>query len=151
MAAKGINIAEECHVVCLHPIDVGGVAKTIYASMADWHHASIIVTSGAAANMATLEVYCATSNAGAGEHAISFNSYDAGATDVMGTRTYGASVAQSVANSILVIEVDASELTVDHKFIGVKTSAAAANIISIVIVFSGGRYQSDASRTMGPS
>lgn len=145
------NVAEEGHVISLEPVDVGGVAKTLYWSMADWKHASIIVTSGAANNLATLTVFKATSKAGAGEHAIAFTSYDAGATDVLGaaTATPDTGVAQSAAQSRLVIEVDATDP--DHPYLGVKTSAAAVNLISIVVVLSGGRYPGASSATVDPS
>ena len=148
------NVAEQGHVVALHPIDVGGAAKSIYFKMDKWSHASVIVVSGAAANQATLKCYKSTDNAGTGEHAIDFSSYNAGATDVLGARTTSTAAAgflQTAANCISVFEVDASELDADHPYLGVKTDGAAANLIAIVVVLSGGRYTGASTPTVGPS
>jgi hypothetical protein len=147
-------VSEQGHIVALHPIDVGGVAKSVYWKMDVWQHASIIVVSGAAANQATLKVYKSTDNAGTGEHAIDFASYDAGATDVLGARTASTAAAgflQTAANCISIFEVDANQLDSDHPFMGVKTDGAAANLIAIVVVLSGGRYPAAGSPTVGPS
>lgn len=148
------NVAEQGHAVALHPIDVGGVAKSIYFKMDVWEHASIIVVSGVAANQATLKCYKATSNAGAGEHTIAFHSYDGGATDVLGARTLNAAdtgFLQSAAGCISIFEIDANQLDADHPYLGIKTDAAAANIISIVVILSGGRYPGASTPTVDPS
>jgi hypothetical protein len=148
------NVAEQGHVACLHPIDVGGAAKSIYVDMQDWSHASVIVTSGVAANQATIKCYKSADNAGTGEHAIDFASYDGGATDVLGTRTTSTAAAgflQAQANCQAVYEIDANQLDADHPYLGVKTDGAAANIISIVVILSGGRYPGASSPTVDPS
>ncbi len=147
---KGFNIAEQAHVVRLEPVDVGGVAKTLYWSMANHRHASIIIVSGVAANQAVITVFNATSNAGAGEHAIAFTSYNYGTTDVAGplVATGAGGFTQTAAGCLTILEIDASELTQDHPYIGVKTDTAAANLISIVAVLSGARYEAQLSPTV---
>jgi hypothetical protein len=155
MASQNVvNVAEQCHVACLHPIDVGGAAKSIYVNMKNWAHASVIVTSGVAANQATIKCYKSADNAASGEHTIDFVAYDAGATDVLGARTAVAAdtgFLQTAAGCISVFEIDANQLDADHPYLGVKTDGAAANIISIVVVLSGGRYPGASTPTVDPS
>jgi hypothetical protein len=149
-----VNIAESCHVAALHPIDVGGAAKSIYVDMTNWSHASVIVTSGVAANQATIKCYKSDDNVGTSKTAIDFASYDGGATDVLGTRTTSTAAAgflQAQAACIGVFEIDSNQLDEDQPYLGVITDAAAANIISIVVVLSGGRYSGASSPTVDPS
>jgi hypothetical protein len=148
---QGFNIAEQGHVVCLEPIDVGGVAKTVYMSMANHRHASVIVTSGTAANQAVLTCFASTDGAGTGEHAIAFRSYNYGATDVAGPKVETATTGftQTAAQCVTIFEIDGAELTADHPFLGIKTDNAAANIIGVVVVLSGARYEAQLSPTVG--
>ena len=150
MNTNVFNVAEQSHVIALKPVDVGGGAKSLYWDMTNWKHASIIVTSGAAANQATLKVYKSATLSGG--TAIDFASYNAGATDVLGARvvsTAAAGFLQTAAACITVFEVDA--LDPSYIYMGVATDAAAANIISIVVVLSGGRYPGVSSPTVSPT
>jgi hypothetical protein len=146
-----INIAEECHVAALKPVDVGGGAKSVYVNMKNWSHASVIVVSGVAANQATLKCYYSDDASGSNKTAIPFASYNAGATDVMGARTISTAASgflQTAAACISVFEIDANQLADGYPYLGIITDTAAANIIGIVVVLSGGRYAGPASPTV---
>lgn len=146
-----VNIAEQCHVAALKPVDVGGAAKSIYVNMKNWAHASVIVVSGVAANQAVIKCYKSDNASGSTKTAIPFASYDAGATDVLGTRTASTAASgftQSAAACISVFEIDGNELDETKPYLGVLTDTAAANIISIVVILSGGRYPGVSSPTV---
>ena len=151
---KGITIAEECHVInATPPVDVGGVAKVSLAwSMEDYQHASIIITQGVVGNTTTWTVFNATTQACGTEAAIGFDYYaeTTAAGDTLGSRTTvdNTGFASGTNNSTtFVIEVDASELTAGYNWMRVKSDAAAASLVSVVVVLSGARYASTAART----
>lgn len=146
-----VNIAEECHVAALKPVDVGGAAKSVYVNMKNWAHASVIVVSGLAGNQATLKCYKSDDASGSNKTAIDFSYYDAGATDVLGARsaaTASAGFLQTAASCISVFEIDGNQLDSDKPYLGVLTDGAAANLITIVVVLSGGRYPGVSSPTV---
>ena len=151
---KGITIAEECHVILgIGAVDVGGVAKVSTAwSMEDYQHASIIITTGAVTDTTTFTVFNATTQACGTEAAIGFDYYaeTTAAGDTLGSRTTveNTGFASGTNNSTtFVIEVDASELTAGYNWMRVKSDAAAASMINVVVILSGARYASTAART----
>jgi hypothetical protein len=59
-----------------------------------------------------------------------------------------ATASASIASTMHVIEVDASELAEDHEFMCVKLTVAASDQLgSIVVILSGARYGQEASVT----
>ena len=151
---KGITIAEECHIVnALPPVDIGAAAKTSdYFSMANYAHASIIVTMGAVGNDTTITLFEATTIGPAAETVIGFDLYQevTAAGDTLGARTataVGGFATGTNTGTIHVIEIDASELTDGYPYLAVKTTNAAAALISVVAILSGTRYQSAVTPT----
>ena len=146
MSAKGFTIPEEGRVVnLLTAIDVGGVAKTADSfNMKNAAHADIIIQSGVIGNTATITVYENTDNAAGGETAIGFDYYLYGASDdTPGTRQTATSsgfATGTTSGSMYVICLDASQLSDGSPYVSVKTSSAAAHMISMVAVLSGCRY-----------
>ena len=125
------------------PVDIGGGAKTCdYFSMENYSHASIIVACGVIGNSATILVYESDDASGSNKTAIAFY-YHLITAGVIGARTLNAStglVTGTTDAATWIIEIDASELTAGYPFITLVTSAAAANLITIIPVLSGARY-----------
>lgn len=155
MGAKGFYLANEGHVVnLLGAVDIGGVAKVSdYFSMANYRHASIIITTGVVTNTATITVEESTTSAGAATTAIDFDYYieTTAAGDTLSTKNTTSSAAGFATgtnnNTTFVIEIDASQLTDGYPYLVVKATAAAACLISMVAVLTGARYPQEASVT----
>ena len=153
--SKGITIAEQCHIVnALAPVDIGGAAKTSdYFSMANYAHATIIVTCGAVTNAATITLFESDDLAGNATTAIDFKyaQETTAAGDTLGALAWvGATTGISTGTNngtIHVIEIDASQLTDGYPCLVVKTTNAGANLISVVAILSGSRYAEDVTPT----
>lgn len=154
MSGKGFYIAEEAHVVnALSPVDVGGGAKTAdYWKMAKNAHATIIVTMGVVGNDTLIKVFESEDDSGTNEAAIAFDRYEekTAAGDTLGAKTAtGVGGFQTGTNNgtTFVIEIDASQLTDGKSWLTVKTDAAAAALISVLVILSGARYAKEQSAT----
>ena len=150
---KGFNIAEQGHVVnMLAPIDIGGGAKTSdRVSMEGHAKIQVVITMGVVGNDTTVTFYESTTEAGGSEDAIGTVYYYQETTadgDTLAARTSGATITTGTNNNTtIVVDIDASSLTADHIYVGFKTSAAAAALISAVGILSGTRYQSGITAT----
>ncbi len=153
---KGINIAEQCHIVnALAPVSAAGGKTCEYVSMAGYGHLTAVITLGAAVDETTITAYRSADNAGTGEHAIAFRYYmeETASTDVVERQTDagvgGFTTAVGAAGSIYVIEVDAAELGEDHPYFGLKLSdPGGAQLASVVYILSGGTYQEEATASV---
>ncbi len=152
---KGCVIAECCHVVnVIPPIDItGGVTGDIF-SMAEYHHATIIVQVGvSAAAFTKIIVNQCTDFAGTGAAAIAYSIYKAetSAGDTLGARTAVAAAGLTPSandNIFYVIEIDASELSDGYNFIQLSlTNGVNSVIASAVAILSGTRYAQNATPT----
>jgi hypothetical protein len=144
---KGFYLAEQGKpVVGIAPIDIGGAVKTSdYWSMENYSHVSIIVACGAITNAATITVYESEDNSGTGEDAVAFSYYAVNGSGVTGSKQTATTAGFSTGTTndrLWVIEIDAAELSADHHFMTVKTTDAAANLIAVIPILSGARYQS---------
>ncbi len=153
MGAKGITIAEEGHIVnMLPPIDVTAGAQTsLYVNLENYAHASIIVTMGIVTNDTLIKMYESKDNGGAVKEFIGFDYYieTTAAGDTLATRATVASTGfQTGTNNAttFAIEIDASELTADYKYLAILTDAPGNALISVLGVLSGSRYASDPSK-----
>jgi hypothetical protein len=153
---KGITIAEEAHVInALPPISLAASPASDYWSMANYSHASIIITLGAAVQVEQILVYQSEDNAGTGEDAIAFKYYSetTAAGDVLdrqadATAAGFATASAGTANTMHVIEVDASELAEGHPFMRVQvTGAGGAQLGAVIVILSGSRYAEESSAT----
>lgn len=155
MTAKGIVIAEECHVVnILPPIDLtGGVTGDVF-TMKDYSHVTIIVQIGVSAAAPTKIIIneCNTIAGGAANaiaHAIYIEETAAG--DTLGSRTevLAAGTTPSANDNIFyVIELDAAALAEGFNFVQLSiTDGGNATLASAIAILSGARYQEAGSRT----
>jgi hypothetical protein len=155
---KGINIAENCHVVnILPPIDVdtasGATCKPF--SMENYAHATIIVQLGVTpADGGNITVEECDNFTPDNDTAIDFYYYaeTTALGDTLGARTKAeAATGIDVSandNIFYVIEIDAAELSEGYPCIEVKWSNPGGSLIaSAVAILSGARYASDQSAT----
>lgn len=155
MGAKGITIAEECHVVnALAPIDIGGGAKVSdYFSLGKYSHASIIITCGIVGNTAQITVEESDDKDGSSTSAIDFKFAQelTAAGDTLGALAFvggtGGIATGTNNGTIHVIEIDASQLSDGFPYLVVKMTGAAANLTSCLVVLSGNRYAEDGTPT----
>lgn len=154
---KGINIAEECHVVnALPPVSLAAGLTSDYWSMAKHSHVDILILLGAAVQVAQVTVFQSEDASGTGEDAIPFKYYSevTAAGDVLDRQTDAATAgfataSAGTANTMHVISVDASELAADHPFMCVKlTGAGGAQLGAVVAILSGSRYAEESSATV---
>ncbi len=153
---KGFNIAEGAHVInALAPVSFAAGLTSDYWNMEGYSHASIFILMGAAVQVAQVTVYQSEDSAGTGEDAIAFKYYSeiTANGDVLerqadATAAGFATASAGTADTMHVIEVDASELAEDHPFMCVKvTGAGGAQLGAILVVLSGARYAEEASVT----
>lgn len=154
---KGINIAEQCHVVnILPPIDItGGVYGDVF-NMANFAHATIIIQVGVSAAAFTkillAECLAATGHSGTAVP-IAFNYYaeETAAGDTLGARTAVAAtgITPSANDTIMyVIELDAAELSEGYNWVELHlTNTSNSVIASAVAILSGARFAGDQSAT----
>lgn len=155
MNAKGIVIAEDCHVVnALAPIDLNDAAvNSDVWSMAKYSHASILImlgVTGAASSFIVEECDNFTpSNSTAITHA-TYAEETAGG-DVLGARAQTAAtgiVGATAAGSFYVVEIDASQLTDGFPNLRVVcTDPGAATLAAVTVILSGAKYASFDSPT----
>lgn len=155
MGAKGICIAEECHVVnILPPQDVAaGVSSDVF-SMKNFTHCTIIVQAGStdadAGNVTVEQCDDFTPSNHPDLAAFSYYAETTAAGDTLGARTSAALIDVSANNNITyVIEIDAAELTVGtYDKLRISWSACGgATVGSAVAILSGARYAGDQNAT----
>jgi hypothetical protein len=138
-------------VVMAVPIDTTGAAVTgDYVSMKGYQHLTIIIMQGAwAGGTPAVTLKQATDVAGTGEKALSFSNYWAGTalTDDLYAKTSVSSDTYNLAataNTVNVIEIDASDLDVDNSFdcvrLGIASPGANADLIAVLGILSNPRY-----------
>ena len=145
---KGINLAEGGKIVnILPPIDITGGKTGDVFSMAKHAHATIVIQIGvSSAAFTKILVNECTSLAAAGATAIAFSVYkeETAAGDTLGARTavLAAGLTPSANDTIMyVIELDASELSVDSHFVQLElTNTTNSVIASALAILTGPRY-----------
>lgn len=156
---KGINIAEQLHVVnILPPIDVdtaSGLAASEIFSMENYAHATIIVQCGVTdADAGNITVEECDGFAGANDTAIPFVYYaeETALGDTLSAKTAAAAATgidvSANDNTMYVIEIDASQLTEGYGYLCIKWSnPGGSTIASAVAILSGSRYAGTESAT----
>jgi hypothetical protein len=149
MAAQGFSIGEgQGHYVLAHaPVSINAGAVTSDAfKMANYTHASIIVSAGVTGAAATLTLKENTAADGTGATAIGYSYYaeTTAGGDTLGARTTvgAAGHAMSTSNGqFTIIEIDATDLSDGSEWLTVHLSApGAAMLVCIGVVLSGARY-----------
>ena len=152
---KGINIAEQCHVVnILPPVDISaGVLSDIW-SMKNHSHCSIIIQIGASAAAFTKIILnkgttLVTGSGVAMEHTIYKEETAAGDTLGSATAVLAAGTTPSATDSIMyVIEVEAAELGDGYSTLELSlTNGVNSVIASAVAILSGERFTGDQNAT----
>jgi hypothetical protein len=157
MSAKGIYVAQECHVVNLLPPASYSSTKTSGKfNMKGWRHATIILQQGAQTTPPTVTLNSSDNGSPENTTAIPFNlhkcetAYNATNGDVLGARvaeTDAGFATAATANVFYVIELDADTLPAGQDF--VELVLTSPNIYaSAVVVLSAGRYEHDQSETV---
>jgi len=156
MSAQGFSIGEGQGKMILGvtPKDIDAGAQTSDAwSMADWTHASIIISLGVTGAASTVTVKESTDASGSGATAIGFSYYaeETAGGDTTGARTTvsASGFATSTNDGVYyVIELDATELSDGYPWVTVHLSdPGAATFACVNVVLSGGRYQEVQSLT----
>jgi len=144
---KGINIAEQCHVVnILPPRDIDTVQTPEVFSMRQASHVSILFTMGVTGAAVTVTVEACDNFTPSNVSAIAFNYYEeaTAAGDTLSARTAATSsgFAASANDGVMyVIEVDAAELPAGYPCLQLKLSdPAAATFGGAFAILSGMRY-----------
>ena len=151
---KGINIAEQCHLVNILPgRDVDTVATPEVFSMRNASHVSIIFQLGVTGAAVTVTVEACDNFTPSNVSAIGFSYYSettAAGDTIGGTRTTVASTgfATSTNDGIFyIIEIDAAELPDGYPCLQLKLSdPAAATFGSAIAILSGMRYGSSGTQ-----
>lgn len=156
---KGINIAEQCHVVQFRsPVDLDSSQQS--AQTTDWahfgkhRHVTIIVALGVTGAQAVVKIQAATDSSGTSPTDLAFNVYkeETDAGDTLGARTAVASTGLTCSgnnNIFYVIEMDSAEMPDGKPWLGVHIADPAAATFGCVIgIFSGARYEADQSPTL---
>lgn len=148
MGAKGITIAEECHVVnALVAQDVsGGTFDTDVISMKNAAHATVILALGTTGGTSTITVQECDDTTPTNTSAIAFDYYsettDSG--DTLGDRasaTTSGFTTSANDNIFYVIEIDASQLSDGYPYFRVHgTDPSGATYVACIVILSGIRY-----------
>ena len=155
MAAKGINIAEEMHVVnILPPQDVDSGVESDVFSMKNYGHATIIVTAGSTnADAGNITIEECDDFTPTNDTPIVFDYYkeETAAGDTLSAKQTATVAGIDVSandNTIYVIEIDAAELTDGYPNLILKWSdPAGATLGEAVVILSGARYAKESSAT----
>ena len=153
MGRSGFTVVEEGHLVTLlAPVDVAAATSSEVISMENWSHVTFICMKGVG-SVGTVQLEECTSFAGAGAATRVFNycTEDTASGDTMDAALTAAGTAgiaiDSDTGTLLVIELDADELTDGYPYVRLKVSATGASIQAWLAVLSGGRYQKDITAT----
>jgi hypothetical protein len=152
---KGINIAEECHLVPLiPPHELNGAAhRTDIINMKNYSHVDFIVHTGAGGTAATITVEKDPETTSGSEVAIGFRYYaeltaDGDVLDRATDAGVGGFATGATADIMYVISVDASELGEGYNGINLYiTNPGGSLFASVMAVLSGARYAEESSPT----
>lgn len=130
----------------------GAAATKKFVSMKNYNHLTIIIQTGAwAGGTAAVTVEQATSVAGAGAKALSFNKYwhDEAVSGTLVEESCTDTFDLDTANKLYVIEIDADQLDKANGFdcvsVAIASPGANADFYGAVYVLSEGRYGTDPS------
>ena len=150
--AKGIEIAQECHIVnALPPIDIAGSGTSDWIHMENAGHITFLVMQGVGSS-ATITINNATSAAGSGAATMAFDYYleTTANGDTLGAKTAATTAGVALNDNddtMMIIEIDASQLPDGSDWINLTTTTTTACIIQVTAILSGYRYQSDQNIT----
>lgn len=152
---KGINLAEQCHIVNIFPpVSIAGAVSSDVFSLEGYAHATIIIQAGATnadAGNITLEECDDFTPTTATAIVFDYYAETTAAGDTLGAKTTATVAGIDVSandNITYVIEIDASQLTDGRPCLQLEWSApGGATLISAVAVLSGSRFAETESAT----
>jgi len=152
---KGINIAEELHVVnILPPQSIAGAVTSDVFSLKNYQHATIIVTAGATnADAGNITIEECDDFTPTNDTAIAFVYYkeETAAGDTLSAKQTATTAGIDVSandNITYVIEIDAAQLSAGYPNLYLKWSApGGATLVSAIAILSGARYAGSESAT----
>jgi hypothetical protein len=152
---KGINLAEQCHIVnILSPQDVDNGKTSDIFSMANYAHATILVTCGSThSDAGNITIEECDDLDGTNDTAIGFSYYkeETAGGDTLSAKQTATAAGIDVSasdNTIYVIEIDASQLSAGYPCLCLKWSdPGGATLGSAVAILSGARYAGSESAT----
>ena len=145
MGAHGYTLAEEGHFVQLFAAaDQISAASSEVFSMRNYAHCTILINKGAG-SVCTITVENCTSFAGAGWATMPFAYYLEGTAsgDTLAARVEGGTAGVAIpvgTNTMVVIEIDDSELPDGSPYLRIKHTANTASIWSANAILSGNRF-----------
>lgn len=152
MAAHGMNICEEGHVVSL--FDAGNhstAASSEIFSMKGWDHATIIVQKGAgSASTIILEECDDFTPTTAATLPFIYYTETTAAGDTLATKATATSAGvalNTATGTLLIIEVNSEELSDGYPCLRIKHDANTTSAYCAIAVLSGGRYKADTTAT----
>jgi len=170
MGARGIYVAQECHVVNLIPPASYSTTQTsALFSMKGWEHATIIIQQGSAGTPPVITLESSDNGSPANTTAIPFNlhkcetAYNAHNGDVLGPRiaVTSAGFTPAADNDVFyVIELDANTLPEielgtapnvapdSESWVALVATSPTSWIANAVVILSAGRYEHDQSETV---
>jgi hypothetical protein len=152
MAAHGINIAEEGHVVMLFdPADHTTAASSEVFSMKGWDHATIIIHKGAG-SASTITLHSCDDFVPTTVDNLPFSYYaeTTAAGDTLSTKSTATSAGVAISantGTLLVIEVNSEELTDGYPCLRIAHAANTTSTWSALAILTGGRYKADTTAT----
>ncbi len=152
MAAQGLNLAEEGHILHLYPsADPAGVVASDIFSMENAGHVTVLVLKGAG-SAATITLYECTGFGATGATLIGFDYYlesDSGGDTLAAKATAGTAGVEISENSgvMCIIELDATQLSDGSHYVRVNMDSVGGSQVAIAAVLSGWRYQEEQGQT----
>jgi hypothetical protein len=152
---KGINIAEQCHVVnILPPQSITDAVVSDVFSLKNYQHATIIVQAGSTnADAGNITIEECDDFTPTNDTAIGFTYYEetTAAGDTLSAKKTATTSGIDVSandNITYVIEIDAAQLSDGYPNLILKWSApGGATLVSAVAILSGARYAGSESST----
>ena len=147
-AAKGIEIAQECHIVNAYPPqDPAGAAASDWIHMENAGHITFLIMQGAG-SVGTVTINNATGAGGTGTATMPFDYYleTAANGDTLGNKTAATTAGVALNDNddtMMIIEIDASQLPDGSDWINLAISSVTATLVSVTAILSGYRYQQE--------
>jgi hypothetical protein len=158
MGAKGIYVAQECHVVNLiPPVSLTSTTTSAVFNMKGWRHATILLQLGVHGASPVVTLNSSDNGSPANTTAIPFNlhkgetAYSASNGDVLGARVAVAATGFTPAATsgiYEVIELDADTLPAGQDYVQVVLTSPTTCLASVAVILSAGRFEHDQSETV---
>lgn len=153
MSAHGFRIAEDGQFVPLYPHPVSGTANSDIFSMAQHHHASILLRLGSVVNTALVVTLKRSDDfSSSNTTAIDFKYYVyASGTDVhtgINSSNSSLTIASGSTGKTYLLEVDSQDMSEDAANLTVTVDGSLNTVTDCFAILSGSRYAEDQAPTV---